>query len=98
MLTVPPLNLGNEFMKLGLQGHSIFVSSSDYGVGGFPGDPGNGCLSNLPEGLNGTIFNPDYPVGCPYLTAVGGTMLPRNGSVYDAETTLFTPQVAPHFF
>ena len=89
----------NEFMKLGLQGYSMFVSSSDYGVGAPPGDPpgSNGCLSNLAEGLNGTIFNPDYPADCPYITAVGATMLPRNGTVYDNELTMYVPEVAPHF-
>lgn len=88
----------NEFMKLGLQGHSIFTSSGDYGVGIFPGDPPpNGCLSNLAEGMNGTIFNPDYPGDCPYITTVGATMLPRNGTIYDAEEVMDTPEVAPHF-
>lgn len=54
-------------MKLGLQGHSIFVSSGDYGVAGFPGDEGDefGCLSG--NGQNGTIYNPGYPNGCPYV-------------------------------
>lgn len=31
----------NEFMKLGLQGHSIFVTSGDYGVASFPGSNGD---------------------------------------------------------
>lgn len=66
-------------------------------MGAPPGDPGNGCLSNLAEGLNGTIFNPDYPADCPYITAVGATMLPRNGTVQDAELTMYVPEVAPHF-
>ncbi|KXL48240.1 hypothetical protein M433DRAFT_8179 [Acidomyces richmondensis BFW] len=90
----------NEFMKLGLQGHSIVVASSDYGVGAPPGDPpgsATGCLSNLTEGMNGTIFNPDYPADCPYVTAVGATMLPRNGTIYDKELTMYVPEVAPHF-
>jgi tripeptidyl-peptidase I len=50
----------NEFMKLGLQGHSLLFSSGDYGVGSFPGDgtDGNdyGCL-----GTRYQIFNPQYP-------------------------------------
>jgi tripeptidyl-peptidase I len=61
----------DEFMKLGLQGHSLLFSSGDYGVGSFPGDPSaNGCL-----GPKATIFNPQYPSGCPYITSVGATML-----------------------
>jgi tripeptidyl-peptidase-1 len=45
----------NEFLKLGLQGHSILFASGDYGVASFPGDIGapNGCL-----GPEGKIFNP----------------------------------------
>ena len=47
----------NEFMKLGLQGHSILVASGDYGVGSFPAEDtlrgGTGCL-----GPQGKILNP----------------------------------------
>ena len=77
----------NEFMKLGLQGHSILFASGDYGVASFPediGTPGTtGCLG--PEGL---IFNPQYPSGCPYVTSVGGSQLQVNGTVYDPETVM----------
>lgn len=50
----------NEFMKLGLQGTSIFISSGDYGVAAFPyEDNVNGCLGPAAaEGLG--IFNPDW--------------------------------------
>jgi tripeptidyl-peptidase-1 len=51
----------NEFMKLGLQGHSTLAASGDYGVASFAGDPeADGCL-----GPEGTIFNPQYPGNCP---------------------------------
>ncbi|KAK4541079.1 hypothetical protein LTR36_008304 [Oleoguttula mirabilis] len=77
----------NEFMKLGLQGHSIFMSSSDFGVGNFANDPEpNGCLSG--NGQNQTIFNPDYPVGCPWVTSVGATQLYANQTVLDAESAM----------
>lgn len=78
----------NEFMKLGLQGHSIFVASGDYGVASFPGSNGNpeGCLSA--PGMNGTIYNPDYPVGCPYITSVGATRLYPNQTVNDLESAM----------
>jgi len=57
----------NEFLKLGLQGVSIFVASGDTGVGGIPGDGApNGCLRN------GTVFSPTQPNSCPWLTNVGG--------------------------
>lgn len=63
-------------MKLGLQGVSVVLASGDSGVGGRPGQNGhrNGCLGN------GTIFNPDYPGTCPYLTTAGSTFIPPGGS------------------
>ncbi|TVY14727.1 Aorsin [Lachnellula arida] len=59
----------NEIMKLGLQGHTILSSSGDFGVAGFPGEDGDerGCLSA--HRSNSTIYNPDYPSGCPYITS-----------------------------
>lgn len=78
----------SEIMKLGLQGHSILVASGDYGVASFPGSNDNefGCLSG--SGQNGTIYNPDYPSGCPYITAVGATRLYPNQTVNDAESAM----------
>ncbi|EED12678.1 alkaline serine protease AorO, putative [Talaromyces stipitatus ATCC 10500] len=60
----------DEFKKLGLQGVSVVVSSGDSGVAG-----SDGCL-----GDDGTIFNPDFPSGCPYITTVGATYLPSGTS------------------
>ena len=47
----------NEYMKLGMQGVSVVLSSGDSGVSARGSDNGNpdGCL-----GPNGTIFNPGY--------------------------------------
>ncbi|KAJ5787152.1 Peptidase S8/S53 subtilisin/kexin/sedolisin [Penicillium paradoxum] len=74
----------NEFMKLGLQGHSILFASGDYGVASFPGDgSANGCL-----GPDQKIFNPQYPSNCPYVTSVGGTMLYADQTVEDAESVM----------
>lgn len=74
----------NEFMKLGLQGHSIMVSSGDYGVASSPGDvSASGCL-----GPEGKIFNPTYPSNCPYVTSVGATMLYADQTVRDAESVM----------
>lgn len=86
-----PLNYArrqcDEFMKLALQGHSILISSGDFGVAGvagFPGDPSaNGCL-----GPDSTIFNPGGFVDCPYVTAVGGTMLYADQTINDAESVM----------
>lgn len=75
----------NEFLKLGLQGHSILFASGDYGVASFAGDGGNanGCL-----GPDAKIFNPQYPSNCPYVTSVGGTMLYADQTYEDAESVM----------
>jgi tripeptidyl-peptidase-1 len=74
----------NEFLKLGLQGHSILIASGDYGVASFPNDGSpNGCL-----GPEGKIFNPQYPDNCPYVTTVGGTMIYPNQTVRDPESVM----------
>ncbi|CAG7929585.1 unnamed protein product [Penicillium olsonii] len=75
----------NEFLKLGLQGHSILFASGDYGVASFHGDSGseNGCL-----GPEGNIFNPQYPSNCPYVTSVGGTMLYKDQTIKNKESVM----------
>ncbi|KAH8689320.1 peptidase S8/S53 domain-containing protein [Talaromyces proteolyticus] len=104
----------NEFMKLGLQGHTIIVSSGDYGVASNPsfGSSGpcpNGCI---PQGLNntgehsfhGTIFSPSFPTNCPYVLSVGGTQLSPGQTVKDPETVMNTDRFiidncsSPFFF
>lgn len=74
-------------MKLGMQGVSILVASGDSGVAGPPGDEGNanGCL-----GPDGTIFSPDFPATCPYLTTVGATFLPPGADVNKDQETAVT--------
>lgn len=64
---------------LSARGVSLLYASGDFGVGR------NGtCVSN--DGQNTTMFIPDFPVSCPYVTAVGAT---KNFSpevvAYDAE-------------
>lgn len=70
-------------MKLGLQGVSVVVASGDDGVA----SPFGYCL-----GPHHDVFVPDNPSGCPYITAVGSTELPRGSKVGDAEvaTTRFS--------
>ncbi|KAH8798958.1 aorsin [Hyaloscypha sp. PMI_1271] len=75
----------NEFMKLGLQGHSVFFASGDTGVAGAP-RPLLGkdrCL-----GPNNTIFSPAWPNTCPYVTNVGATKVFPNHSVRDPESAV----------
>ncbi|CAN8096667.1 unnamed protein product [Discula destructiva] len=63
----------NEVMKLGLQGVTIVISSGDYGVGSFPGDPTpSGCA-----GPDQTIFYPASDASCPYILAVGSTQFDK---------------------
>eukprot|EP00922_Rhytidocystis_sp_ex-Travisia-forbesii_P025050 GHVS01036767.1.p1 GENE.GHVS01036767.1~~GHVS01036767.1.p1 ORF type:complete len:1021 (-),score=160.91 GHVS01036767.1:392-3454(-) len=61
--------LNTEFMKMGLRGLTVLVSSGDDGAAGSRSrtDP-SACRSN----------NPELPASLPYVTAVGGTQLARN--------------------
>ncbi|KAL9080561.1 MAG: hypothetical protein Q9157_000703 [Trypethelium eluteriae] len=65
-----------EMMKLGMQGTSIILASGDSGVAARGTDDGNadGCLGT------GQVFNPDFPASCPYVTALGATVLYGNVS------------------
>lgn len=64
----------DEYMKLGLQGTTIFLASGDYGVAEEP------C-----QGPNQDIFVADSASACPYMTAVGSTELPKGSKPGDAE-------------
>jgi tripeptidyl-peptidase-1 len=64
-------------MKLGLQGVTVVFSSGDNGVGGIQGQ----CL-----GTDKTVFNPQFPASCPYVTAVGGTEVFPSKTVNDPES------------
>ncbi|MCJ1416494.1 hypothetical protein MMC32_002832 [Xylographa parallela] len=82
----------NEFMKLGLQGHSIFYASGDDGVAGPPGDDSeNGCL-----GKKHDIFSPAWPNSCPYLTNVGATKVYPNKTVFEPECAVVDPINEPY--
>ncbi len=61
------VRINTEFMKMGLGGMSIMVSSGDVGTGS------TGVFSC-------GVFDPVWPASSPYVTAVGGTYLtgPRN--------------------
>ncbi|KAK3937828.1 putative Tripeptidyl-peptidase sed1 [Diplogelasinospora grovesii] len=52
----------DEWMKLSLQGVTIVTSSGDSGVG-----------PDTCNGADGKIFDPGFPVDCPYVLAVGST-------------------------
>ena len=76
----------NEFMKLALQGHTVFEASGDWGVASFSGDDTpSGCLIGN-EGQK--VYNPDQLSSCPYVTSVGGTILWGDQTVLDEESAL----------
>lgn len=87
-----------EYMKFALKGHTIVVSSGDFGPAGKnqltlgqSDVPTNGCidLKHLYSySYNGTIFNPQFPAVCPWVTTVGGTQLDRHDTAGDAERAL----------
>lgn len=75
----------NEWMKLALQGHTILFASGDYGVASFPDndDPDGACI-NIGDTK---VFNPSGPSTCPYITSVGATQIPVNGTIYSPEVS-----------
>ncbi|PSR76287.1 tripeptidyl peptidase-like protein [Coniella lustricola] len=56
----------NDMAQLGARGVSLFYASGDDGVG-----PSGYCYSN--DGKNTSIFLPEFPSSCPYVTSVGAT-------------------------
>ncbi|KAI5920444.1 tripeptidyl-peptidase 1 [Camillea tinctor] len=57
------LKVCNMFMQLGARGVSVLFSSGDSG-------PGDSCIR---ESDGAAYFQPTFPAGCPYVTAVGAT-------------------------
>lgn len=102
-----------RYLKLGLQGVTIIVSSGDNGVAGREGaccvNPGcapsaDGTIVSLyintTTGLpetTGTTFVPRFPDSCPYLTSVGATMIKSNASVLAPEQAVASPGPVPYY-
>ena len=79
-----------EFLKLGLQGITIVAASNDYGVAG----KFNQCLSptnGRPNVSDSGNFSPTAPSNCPFITSVGGTQLPENGTPLTREVAFLMP-------
>lgn len=80
----------NEWLKLGLQGTSVFFASGDSGVGDYPAPYGfsgpTGCI-----GPEGNIFSPTWPNNCPWLTNVGSTKVYPGRTVYEPELAANDP-------
>jgi len=72
-----------EYLKLGLLGVTFLFSSGDDGVAGNKGICMNQNHQNVVSG--GTVFNPTFPSGCPYVLSIGATMVPPGGSVKSPE-------------
>ncbi|KAI0642913.1 subtilisin-like protein [Trametes meyenii] len=71
-----------EYGKLGLLGTTVIYSTGDNGVAG------NGGLCLGSDGTpsdDGTAFSPDFPVTCPFVTAVGATQINPGSTVNDPE-------------
>ena len=73
--------LCNEWLKLGLQGTSVFFSSGDRGVQG---------RTELCLGPFNASFGPALTTTCPWVTAVGGTQLLPNTSIADGEVAVLS--------
>lgn len=88
-----------EFLKLGLRGTSVLVSSGDAGVAQEDGDgiPSNGNQTDSCEGLDGLVFSPSFPATCPYTTTVGATMLQHGQTAKDAETVMSQSMLISEF-
>jgi tripeptidyl-peptidase-1 len=71
----------------------VFISSGDSGVGDLPkpGSP-NGCLRN------GTVFTPQHPNTCPWVTSVGATKVYPGRTVYDHESAANDLAGEPYYF
>jgi len=67
-----------EYIKLGLRGVTIAVSSGDAGA---PGRTSEGCDPTRP-------LNPAFPGSSPWITSVGATFVEANNHIHDWNTTL----------
>ncbi|KAF3927832.1 Aorsin [Dactylellina cionopaga] len=65
-----------EYLRLGLMGVTVVVSTSDYGTAS--GIEVGGCINDKTGFHNSTSgrFSPSFPSSCPWVTAVGGTQKP----------------------
>jgi tripeptidyl-peptidase I len=73
----------SEWMKLGLQGVTVVGATGDTGVSG----NGGFCLKD--QNGNSTVFAPLTLTNCPYVVAVGSTVLPA-GAATDAKNEIAT--------
>jgi len=77
-----------EFLKLGLMGTTVVVGSGDCGPAGQACECVDPVTGRMKEDSKTGAFGVTYPAACPYVTAVGATQLPPNGSITDREVAL----------
>jgi tripeptidyl-peptidase-1 len=70
--------VNTEYIKLGLRGVTIAVSSGDAGA---PGRTSEGCDPSRP-------LNPAFPGSSPWITSVGATFVVANNHIHDWNSTL----------
>lgn len=70
--------VNTEYIKLGLRGVTIAVSSGDAGA---PGRTSEGCDPSRP-------LNPAFPGSSPWITSVGATFVVANNHIQDWNSTL----------
>ena len=70
--------VNTEYIKLGLRGVTIAVSSGDAGA---PGRTSEGCDPSHP-------LNPAFPGSSPWITSVGATFVVANNNIRDWNSTL----------
>ena len=71
-----------EYIKMGLRGVSVTVSSGDAGA---PGRTNENCILNLDDALN---VNPAFPGSSPYITSVSATYIVSDNKKSDWKTPL----------
>ena len=76
--------VNTEYMKIGLRGVTITVSSGDAGA---PGRTNEDCGSEDPD-PNIQKVNPVFPGSSPYVTSVGGTFIVEDNSTRNWDTYL----------
>ncbi|EEQ28740.1 Tripeptidyl-peptidase sed1 [Microsporum canis] len=79
-----------EYLKLGLQGVTVVFASGDHGTATRDGMCGNTVIDSNQISDHEPSYVPTFPSTCPYVTSVGGTQVPANGSVLDAEVAFDT--------
>ena len=72
-------------------GVTVLFPSGDSGVGGY-------CLTpSGDESPDGTIFDPDFPSTCPYVTSVGATQINPGAKVWYGDHAMSVIVLTVHF-